>query len=50
VRKDQLRTGLGDDLFEAVQKWVAQDWPFERVAYPGREIPWPEWESMMKCP
>jgi RimJ/RimL family protein N-acetyltransferase len=49
VRKDQLATGLGDELFETVQKWVAQDWPFERVAYPGREVPWPEWEALAAC-
>lgn len=46
VRGDQLDSGLGDELFEVTTKWIAESWPFERVAYPGREIPWDEWKAM----
>ena len=27
---------LDGELFEALRAWLERDWPFERVAYPGR--------------
>ena len=39
-----------DDLDEAIlaftRTWADEFWPFKRVAYPGRDIPWSEWEQM----
>ena len=29
--------GLDPELQRAVRDWIERDWPFERVAYPGRE-------------
>ncbi len=46
VRASVLKHGLDAIVFDAVQKWISKDWPFQKVAYPGREIPWAEWESM----
>jgi hypothetical protein len=46
VRKDQIDRGLGEDLFEITRKWIAESWPFERVAYPGREIDWDTWRAL----
>ena len=36
VRKEEYET-LDGDLFERVQRWIAEEWPFENVRYPGRE-------------
>lgn len=46
VRQSELATGLDEKLFAAVQKWIAKEWPFRKVAYPGREISWMDWESV----
>jgi hypothetical protein len=33
-------------LYEAVRKWISEKWPFKKVAYPGREISWDEWNKL----
>ena len=33
-------TLLDGVLFAAFKDWLAAAWPFERVAYPGRDTPW----------
>ena len=44
------RTGSGIDqaLYTAVKTWLARDWPFQRVAYPGRDIDWHDWLTKPK--
>ena len=38
-----LTAHLGD----ALEAWLASDaWPFKRVAWPGRKIPWAEWAAL----
>ena len=34
------------DRFEAVRDWVAREWPFGRVAFPGRDVPWAQWRAL----
>jgi hypothetical protein len=46
VRQSELATGLDTFLFEIVKRWLADAWPFTRVAYPGREISWEAWEAL----
>ncbi len=46
VRTSVVKNGLDAILFDSVKKWISKDWPFRKVAYPGREINWNEWESM----
>lgn len=46
VRRSALTAGLDEHLFETVQAWIAHDWPFKRVAYPGRTISWERWEQL----
>ena len=36
VRKEEYET-LDGDLFDRVQRWIAEEWPFENVRYPARE-------------
>lgn len=45
VRKSEFDKGLDPILFDAVKKWVEQEWPFKNVAYPGRDIDWDKWEA-----
>jgi len=47
VRESEAATDLDEELFEAVQRWLATDWPFNRPAYPGRTISWEEWGSLL---
>ncbi len=44
VRQSELASGLEDRLLAEVKTWIAQAWPFEQVAFPGREIPWADWQ------
>jgi hypothetical protein len=50
VRSSEADTGLDERLFATVKDWIASAWPFERVAYPGREIPREEWEALPAAP
>jgi hypothetical protein len=43
ARTSVLATGLEERLGAAFRAWVAKDWPFAEVAYPGRDIPWSDW-------
>jgi hypothetical protein len=46
VRTSAFDSGLDPKLLTAVKKWIAEKWPFEKVAYPGRDIDWQAWEAM----
>jgi len=46
ARESELGTGLDSRLFDAVKRWLAKKWPFEKAAFPGREIDWKRWESI----
>ena len=46
VRSSEVASGLDNILFEYVKKWVQEQWPFEKIAFPGREIGWQEWEDI----
>jgi hypothetical protein len=37
VRQSEYDKGLDPILFQTVKAWIASDWPFETVSYPGRE-------------
>jgi hypothetical protein len=46
ARQSELAGGLEGRLYEAVREWVARDWPFRRVAFPGRGIAWEAWSTV----
>ena len=46
VRASELESGLDQELFTAVKTWVAEVWPFEHVAYPGRDMSAADWKSL----
>lgn len=45
VTKAEYDAGFDAQLYAWVQTWVAKDWPFAKVAYPGRAIAWDEWDA-----
>jgi hypothetical protein len=38
-----IERGLAEAIETACREWIAMAWPFERVAYPGRDVPCAEW-------
>ncbi|MEL7359153.1 MAG: GNAT family N-acetyltransferase [Cyanobacteria bacterium J06560_6] len=46
ARQSELASGLEERLIGTVKAWLAQDWPFQNIAFPGKEIPWIEWISL----
>jgi hypothetical protein len=46
ARQSALPGGLETRLYAAVKDWIAKEWPFEKVAYPGRDIEWQAWLSI----
>lgn len=37
VRQSEYDRGLDPILFNTVRYWIASDWPFSKVTYPGRD-------------
>ena len=46
LRRDGVDASLEDSLLSDVKSWLADAWPFTRVAFPGREISWQEWNAL----
>jgi hypothetical protein len=46
ARQSELAGGLEDRLYVAVREWVAEEWPFKKVAFPGRDIAWDIWRKV----
>lgn len=38
--------GLEEEIGAAARAWVEREWPFGRVAFPGREQPWAEYDAL----
>ncbi|GAB3254370.1 hypothetical protein [Chitinimonas naiadis] len=39
-------TLLPTDVLTTLQDWLARDWPFHSVAFPGRVQSWAQWDAM----
>jgi hypothetical protein len=46
ARQSELASGLESRLFSALKEWLAKEWPFKKVAFPGRDIEWGEWAKI----
>ena len=46
VRESAFRERLEPILYDTVKGWLKKDWPFQSVAYPGRQIIWEEWANI----
>lgn len=47
VTKTEYDAGFDKDLQAWVMQWIARDWPFKKVAYPGRTISWEKWDALV---
>ncbi|WP_285712239.1 twin-arginine translocation pathway signal protein [Erythrobacter oryzae] len=47
VTAAEYEAGFDAELYAWTQKWLARDWPFSNVAYPGRAIAWEQWDAMV---
>lgn len=46
VRAGQDAETRDAELGERLRRWLACEWQFKSVAYPGRDIPWSVWEGL----
>jgi hypothetical protein len=46
ARQSELEGGLETRLLSAVKEWLAKEWPFKKVAFPGRDISWEDWRKI----
>jgi hypothetical protein len=47
VTKADHDAGFDAELYGWVTRWVQAEWPFQKVAYPGRAIEWAAWDGMV---
>ena len=47
VTKAEYEAGFDAELYEWVSNWLQTEWPFDRVAYPGRSIDWQTWDTIV---
>jgi hypothetical protein len=47
VTKAEHDAGFDAELYRWAQGWMRSAWPFARVAWPGRAIPWAQWDAMV---
>jgi hypothetical protein len=50
VRDSERAQGLDAGLGAFVHPWLSEVWPLRRVAYPGRDIAWTDWEALETQP
>jgi hypothetical protein len=43
IRNDSLN--LDKELYHSVIKWLSNEWPLAKIAFPGRCISWSEWHK-----
>ncbi|CAM4116973.1 Twin-arginine translocation pathway signal protein [Novosphingobium lubricantis] len=47
VTKAEHDAGFDAALYSWATNWLKTDWPFTKVAYPGRAIAWTEWDALV---
>jgi hypothetical protein len=47
VTKAEYDAGFDAELYSWTQGWMARDWPFRNIAYPGRALAWDKWDALM---
>ncbi|UCF04881.1 MAG: hypothetical protein JSV33_13300 [bacterium] len=40
VTADAHKRGLDPIIFNAVKRWIKNEWPFRKILYPGRDLEW----------
>ena len=47
VTKADYDAGFDAELYAWVTQWTQKDWPFAKVAYPGRAVAWDAWDALV---
>lgn len=47
VTRADYDAGFDAELYAWVTGWIDKDWPFAKVAYPGRAIDWADWDALV---
>ncbi len=47
VTSAEYDAGFDAELYAFAANWVKNDWPFEKVAFPGRDIAWDSWDALV---
>lgn len=47
VTKAEYDAGFDAELYAWAQGWMARDWPFQNIAYPGRATAWDKWDALV---
>jgi len=47
VTAAEYEAGFDAELYAWAQGWLARDWPFAKVVYPGRSIAWEQWDALV---
>jgi hypothetical protein len=48
--QEEFDKGFEARLYKDMKVWVAQAWPFQKVAWPGIEIPQDQWKALPRKP
>ena len=46
VRTSEVAGDLDEVLYATMRRWLADRWPFTRIAWPGRELPWKHYDAL----
>lgn len=46
ARQSEFAGGLETRIHSTVKEWLAKEWPFKKVAFPGRDITWDDWRAI----
>jgi hypothetical protein len=46
VGQSEFQNRLDSILFTIVKEWINKEWTFKKVAYPGRDFSFKEWNLM----
>ncbi len=47
VTKAEYDAGFDAELYAWATDWMRTEWPFAKIAYPGRAIDWATWDAMV---
>lgn len=39
------RRNLTANISETIRQWISDDWPFDKIVYPGRDVQWEDWQE-----
>jgi hypothetical protein len=46
VRDSVKAQGIDEELGTFLRQWLREIWPFQHPIFPGRDVPWQDWEAL----